>query len=80
MTTGCASTSTISSWGRRRDNVWDAVARDHLGPVRMMAPGQVAEIVARRAAGESWSSIHEDFAGFSRLSTVRMAVRYAADT
>ena len=64
--------------GTQGDNVRDAAERGHLGAVRVLTPSQVREIAGRRAAGETWASIHKDFGSVS-LTSVRMAVKYAAD-
>lgn len=64
--------------GTVADNVHDARDRGHLGPVRVMAPSEVAAIMSRKAAGETWEKIHVDYPQFS-LATVKRAKDYIRD-
>lgn len=64
--------------GTVADNNWDASERDHLGPVRAIPPSEVRAIMARKEAGEIWTSIHADYPQYS-LATVKRAKDYIHD-
>ena len=64
--------------GTVADNNRDAQERGHLGPVRAMAPSEIASVMARRATGELWTSIAADYPQYS-LATVKRAKDYVTD-
>lgn len=61
--------------GTVAENNRDAQERGHLGPPRLLSPSEVEQIIARRAAGETWPQIHADFPDVG-LTTVRRAGQF----